>query len=54
VLNHQDFSDKLLEMDRDPEGRATLALLGVSRFVLPDDRLYDSAREVVLTVGERP
>ena len=44
----------LLEMDRDPEGRATLALLGVSRFVLPDDRLYDSAREVVLTVGERP
>jgi phosphonate transport system substrate-binding protein len=44
----------LLEMDRDPEGRATLALLGVSRFVLPDDRLYDSAREVVLTVGGKP
>jgi phosphonate transport system substrate-binding protein len=44
----------LLEMDRDPEGRATLALLGVNRFVLPDDRLYDSAREVVLAVGGKP
>jgi len=44
----------LLEMDQDPEGRAVLVLLGVSRFVLPDERLYDSAREVVLTVGGRP
>ena len=44
----------LLEMDQDPEGQATLALLGVSRFVLPDERLYDSAREVVLTVGGKP
>lgn len=41
----------LLDMDRSREGREILTLLGVDRFVPGDDRLYDSAREVLNLVG---
>ncbi|MGC9082175.1 MAG: phosphate/phosphite/phosphonate ABC transporter substrate-binding protein [Anaerolineae bacterium] len=41
----------LLEMDRTPEGREVLGLLGVDRFVPGDDRLYDSARETMRAAG---
>ena len=41
----------LLRMDRDPEGREVLDLMGVDRFVLADERLYDSARAVLDAVG---
>lgn len=36
----------LLEMENDPQGRATLQALGYDRFVLVDDSLYESADEV--------
>jgi len=41
----------LLEMDQDKKGREILALLGVDRFVPGDDRLYDSARDVLNVIG---
>jgi len=41
----------LLQMDQSDEGRQVLALLGVDRFVQPDDSLYDSARAVLNAVG---
>lgn len=44
----------LLEMHTNPDGRKVLALLWVDRFVLPDDRLYDSARRVVRAIGGQP
>jgi len=36
--------DILLTMDSDDTGRAILAQLGIDRFVIPDDRAYDSVR----------
>jgi len=36
--------DMLLTMDTDDAGRAILAKLGIDRFVVPDDRAYDSVR----------
>lgn len=44
----------LLEMPMNPEGREVLALLGVDRFVPPDDRLYDSARRVLQMIRGQP
>lgn len=43
-----------LEMHTNPDGREVLALLGVDRFVPPDDRVYDSARRVVQTIRGQP
>lgn len=43
------LQEVLLGMHEDEEGRRTLRLLGIERFVYPDDGLYDSAREVALT-----
>lgn len=37
----------LLAMDSDPEGRLALNLAGIERFVLLDDREYDSVRQLV-------
>ncbi len=36
----------LLEMDGDPAGRAVLEGLGIDRFVVVDDSIYDSARDL--------
>ena len=36
--------DTLLAMGNDDAGRAILAQLGIDRFVVPDDRAYDSVR----------
>ncbi len=41
----------LLSMGDDPEGRATLAPLGVERFVPAGPELYDSARRAMASVG---
>ena len=41
----------LLQMDQDAEGQTVLGLMDIDRFVLADDRLYDSARVVLDTVG---
>jgi phosphonate transport system substrate-binding protein len=35
-----------LEMGQDPEGQAILATLQIERFVVPDDTIYDSVREM--------
>lgn len=44
----------LLHMHETEEGRSALAPLGVDRFVPADDRLYDSARAVIDTLGGTP
>ncbi len=36
----------LLDMAEDPEGRQLLQALRIDRFVVPDDRIYDSVREM--------
>ncbi len=36
----------LLGMDRDEEGRKILARLNIDRFVVPDESIYDSVREM--------
>jgi ABC-type phosphate/phosphonate transport system substrate-binding protein len=41
----------LLQMDQDAEGQEVLGSMGVDRFVLADDRLYDSARRMLDAVG---
>lgn len=38
--------DILLTMDSDPAGRAILDALMLDRFTVPDDRIYDSVREM--------
>lgn len=42
--------DVLLQMDGDPQGRAALDLLRIERFVVADDRNYDSIREMARVV----
>lgn len=42
-----------LEMDEEPEGRAVLLDLMIDRFVIPDDRVYDSVREMRAYISER-
>jgi len=47
----------LLDMDEDPEGRQLLDALLIDRFVVPDDRIYDSVREMrsfLASAGLRP
>lgn len=46
--------DLLLNMDKDPRGRATLTGLGIDRFVLIDDAVYSSVRELTAQVGQLP
>ncbi|MBP7044723.1 MAG: phosphate/phosphite/phosphonate ABC transporter substrate-binding protein [Chloroflexi bacterium] len=41
----------LLEMDKDPAGRAALTAVGIDRFVVVDDAIYDSVRELETTVS---
>lgn len=41
----------LLDLDTDPAGHAILDRLGIDRFVIGDDRDYDSAREMVDATG---
>lgn len=43
----------LLGMDEDSHGRAVLQGLGVDRFVVPDDSIYDSVREMRAFLRER-
>ncbi len=43
----QSLQQALLDMNRDEEGRALLQMLNLDGFVLPDDRLYESAVEFV-------
>lgn len=43
----------LLAMDEDSDGRAVLQGLGVDRFVVPDDSIYDSVREMRAFLRER-
>lgn len=47
----------LLDMDEDPEGQALLSALLIDRFIVPDDRIYDSVREMrsfLASSGLRP
>jgi phosphonate transport system substrate-binding protein len=44
----------LLGMADDPEGRQGLRAIGVDRFAPIDDSAYDSARELLATVGALP
>lgn len=44
----------LLEMHRDPEGRAVLASLGVDRFVTLPDAAYDPVRKLAEAAGVAP
>ncbi len=46
--------DLLLNMDQDPRGRSVLAGLGIDRFVLIDDAVYSSVRELTAQVGQLP
>jgi phosphonate transport system substrate-binding protein len=48
-----DLRRVFLEMSNDPEGRAILASLEIDRFVVPDDSLYDSVREMRTYLRER-
>ncbi len=43
--------DILLEMDKDEAGRAALAAVGIDKFVVVDDSIYDSVRELELTIS---
>lgn len=55
-LDEQTKSDLravFLEMSEDPEGRPILAALDIDRFVVPDDSVYDSVREMRTYLRER-
>jgi phosphonate transport system substrate-binding protein len=52
VLKEQ-LRTALLEMDQDPRGKAILDGLGADRFVVPDDSIYDSVREMRTFLRER-
>lgn len=41
----------LLDMPADPAGRPILTELGLDRFTVPDDRIYDSARRIIDATG---
>ncbi len=43
----------LLAMDEDPVGRGVLQALGIDRFIVPDDSIYDSVREMRVFLRER-
>jgi len=43
----------LLTMDADPSGKAILDALMLDRFVVPDDRIYDSVREMRAYLRDR-
>lgn len=49
-----DLQEIFLGMTDDPDGQAALGALGIDRFVLVEDQLYDSAREVELTMPSQP
>lgn len=42
----------LLTMDADDAGRAILVKIGIDRFVVPDDRTYDSVRAMRVRAGQ--
>ncbi len=44
----------LLEIDNDPGGRATLQLAGIDQFVLVEDSIYDSVRNLEAQVSRNP
>lgn len=48
-----ELKDVLLNMSSDPRGREILDEMGVDRFVVPDDRIYDSVREMRSYLRER-
>lgn len=48
------FRTALLEMHRDPEGRAVLASLGIDRFVALPDSAYEPIRELARAAGVTP
>ncbi len=43
---YSELQGLLLAMDESPEGRRVLETLGIDRFVVADDSLYESAREI--------
>ena len=45
--------DLLLNLHEHEEGKAILLKMGVDRFVLPDDRAYDSVREMRARTGKQ-
>ena len=42
----QRLREVLLEMDRDAAGREILSALLIDRFIVPDDSIYDSVRDM--------
>lgn len=46
-----DIQELFLSLDGNPEGKSVLGQLGIDRFVLVRDELYDSIREMVLALG---
>jgi len=48
-----DLRRVFLEMSDDPEGREILKRIEIDRFVVPEDSLYDSVREMRAYLRER-
>ncbi|MBI3957882.1 MAG: PhnD/SsuA/transferrin family substrate-binding protein, partial [Chloroflexi bacterium] len=48
------LSDALLAMDKEPEGETILHALGIDRFVVVDDALYEDVRRLIDETGVRP
>lgn len=46
------LQELLLTMPQDPEGKQILSALRIDRFVLPDERAYDSVREMRRRLGQ--
>lgn len=44
------LQEALLNMNHTPEGLAALQVLGLERFVLVEDALYDSARQIIVSI----
>jgi phosphonate transport system substrate-binding protein len=47
------FRDVFLDMDKDNRGRELLAQFRIDRFIVPDDSIYDSVREMRSYLQER-
>jgi phosphonate transport system substrate-binding protein len=47
------FRDVFLNMDKDNRGRELLAQFRIDRFIVPDDSIYDSVREMRSYLQER-
>jgi len=45
------LQEALLQMDRDPLGKAALSSLLYDRFVLPDDSAYEPIRQMLVTIA---